>query len=327
MLHFPKSRAEWLMLRHKHISSTEVSALFNMNKYMTAYELAVGKKAPEPQEWEGSERSSWGLLMQRVIADRFAEQYGLKIRALNAYASSNGLGASFDYEIVGIHKLYAGTPTDDNPALAELPTNELQAYYLSHGPGVLEIKNVDSLIYKNEWEDDEAPAHIEIQVQTQLECIQRPWAVIAVLVGGNRMVTLVRTYDEEVTSAIVNKTQKFWSDLNKGVMPPVSLPEDAAFIALMYKYSDPSKVLDLPGNEEIVSLCKEYEAGGATEKAGKNAKDSAKARILMMIGDASRVLCDGYTISANTTAEAEIEAYTRKAFRNLRITPKKAAKA
>ena len=56
---------------------------------------------------------------------------------------------------------------------------------------------------------------------------------------------------------------------------------------------------------------------------GKDLKDAAKAEILMIIGDAEKaVVRGGFKISAGMVAEAEIPAYTRKAYRNIRITYK-----
>jgi predicted phage-related endonuclease len=285
-----------------------------MNKYLTAYELAVGKRSEKPQEWEGNERSEWGQALQETIAKRFAEHFGVKIRQLSAYATIEdfGVGASFDYEIVG--------------SLAAAGANEVQQAYLDHGPGVLEIKNVDGLIYRNEWEDDEAPPHIELQVQTQLMCIGRHWGMIAVLVGGNRLVTLYREADAEVWAVIGKKVREFWKNTRAGVFPPLTLPQDAELVAAMFKYSDPDKLLDWQDREDIQALCKEYVHAAALEKHGKQNKDSTKAKILMLIGNAERVLVDGFNLSAGTVSEAEIPAYTRSAYRNLRVTEKKPPK-
>jgi putative phage-type endonuclease len=309
MMHFPKTRTEWLALRHGHVSSTESSALFGMSKYQTAYELAVTKKRDTPDDSEYGGRAEWGRALEEVIAKHVSEKHGIKVRAMNGYASNNGMGASFDYEIVGT------LPMQDSPYVK---------LYNEHGPGVLEIKNVDWLIFKNEWTDDEAPAHIEIQVQHQLECCERSWALIAALVGGNRLHIITRLRDEAVGAAIAKKCQKFWTDLNAGKMPPVTLPEDAELIATMYRYAEPDKLLDVRGKDsEVVALCSEYAAAAERGKAAEAAKQSAKAKLLMLIGDAERVLADGWTVSAGVTAEAEVPAYTRKAFRNLRVTQKK----
>jgi putative phage-type endonuclease len=319
---YPKSREEWLNLRMKYVSSTESAALFGMSPYTTAYELAVIKKATTPPaEYEENERMTWGLRLQRTIADGIAEDYGVRIRAMSGYATSGPIGASFDFEVIGVW------PDDDR----EVVNNTLRKLYQQHGTGVLEIKNVDGLVFKNDWKADEygyeAPPHIEIQVQHQLECCERAWAAIGVLVGGNRQVMLWRMRDKEVGTAIRSKASHFMDNLSKGVMPPVTLPEDAQIIKMVYGFAEPGKVLDASADAEVKTLCAEYAAAQQAEKAAKEQKDSAVAKLLLKIGDAEKVVLDGYSISAGVVGETVVESYTRKAYRNVRIYTKKPKEA
>ena len=88
-------------------------------------------------------------------------------------------------------------------------------------------------------------------------------------------------------------------------------------------FAEPGKVLDAQGDDAITSICREYHEASRAEKAASDAKTTAKAKLLLAIGDAERVLANGYSVSASVTAEAEIPAYTRKAYRNIRVTAKK----
>lgn len=321
MLQYPKTREDWLALRHKYVSSTEVAALFGLSPYLTAFELATIKKAEVPDDRESNERMEWGIRLQNAIARGIAERYGVKARAISGYAVHSyehcRMGASFDYEIVGIKD----GDYDGDPILRNM--------YAEHGAGVLEIKNVDWIAFKQWAGDDgeiEAPAHIEVQVQHQLACIGRTWAAIGVLVGGNKLELLVRTRDDQVHKALRDKCEKFWADLAKGIMPPVELPADAAIIASIYRYAEPGKLLDAQTDEEISAIVREYAAASKAESAAKADKDTAKAKLLMKIGDAEKVWAAGYTVSAGVVAETEIPAYTRKAYRLIRVTaikPKK----
>jgi putative phage-type endonuclease len=307
MMLYPKNRLEWLDLRRRYVSSTESAALFGLSKYQTAFELGVSKRVGL-DTFEENERSEWGKELERTIARMFCERHGLKFRAMTGYADAgDGMGASFDFEIVG---------ADDAPA------TEIGALYHEHGAGVLEIKNVDTWIYRNEW-TDEAPAHIEIQLQHQLEACEREWACLAVLVGGNRLESFLRRRDREVGASLRRRIGAFWTDFHRGTLPPPVLPADAALIAQLYKHSEPGSVLDAQGNATITDLCMMYAVASTEERAAKQRKDSAKASLLQLIGTHERVLADGYTISAGTVGEAEIAAYTRSAYRNFKVTPKK----
>jgi len=321
-IHNPKTKEEWLALRHKYVSSTESCALKGLSPYLTKFELYYAKKETSPTQFESNERMEWGLRMEESIARAIADVYGVKVRKLNSYVSRDGtgMGASFDYEIVGVKEDI--TPEDTC----------LQGMYKDLGPGILEIKNVDWLVFKRSWTRDgetfEAPAHIELQVQHQLHVIERAWAAIGVLVGGNSLKLLIRERDPEVGQILEDATKAFWKDVKADRVPPVVLPQDSGMIAHLYNYATPDKVLDAQGDspeaQEVTALCKEYDDAGILKKAAEDRQKTAKAKLLMLIGDAERVIAgDNYTISAGMVAEAEIPAYTRKAYRNVRITLKK----
>ena len=318
MIHYPKSRDEWLALRHKYLSSTEQAALHGLSPYMTAFELFHEKAKPEPTEFEAGERAAWGVRMEEAVARAVADEYGVKVRKLNAYVSRDGtgMGSSFDYEVVGIKE---GVPPS-GPVLQQM--------YAANGPGVLEIKCVDWLVFKREWPEVdkgeyECPPHIECQVQHQLHCIERKWAAVGVLIGGNNLKLLVRDYDPEIGARFEASSKKFWKDLKAGNLPPPVLPEDADLIARIYSFGDPSKVLDAQGNAKVTDLCRKYLDAMDLAKSAESAKKTAKAELLQLIGDASKVVVDdGISISCGTIGETRVEAYTRKGYRDFRLFKK-----
>lgn len=331
-IYHPTDRQGWLKLRHRHISSTESCALFGFSPYATAFEIGVEKRQPEPSEFEDNERMTWGRRLQDAISFGVAEDYGVLVRPIIAYvtAEETKMGASFDYEITGTSDIgMEDTDLEQNVAVLN-GKNVLRSMFLQHGPGILEIKNVDSLVWKNEWKETEgvgreAPEHIEIQLQHQLECLGYNWGVIGVLVGGNRTEMVIRERDREVGQAIRNKVDEFWSNLDKGILPPIELPADAAIIRKLYNYSEPGKIIDLQDNSVLHVACNYYNNLGKEIKTLEGERDSAMANIIQIIGDAERCLAKGFTISATNVAETPIS-YTRKAYRMVRVTPKKEKK-
>lgn len=317
MMQYPKSRDEWLALRRKYISSTESAALFGMSPYTTAFELAATKQRPELDTFEGNERTEWGKAMQLAAAKKIAEDYGVKCRAINGYAIDEDarMGASFDYEIIG--------PSD----AVSVKDDVLRRMYTEHGKGVLEIKTVDSFVYKNDWPENEPPAHIEIQVQHQLGCIVYGWACIGVLIGGNRAEIVVRERDPEVGQAIAFKSLEFWNLVDAGKSPPVTLPEDADIISKIYGYAEPGKVYTPTGDDDpVIKLVAEYVEIGKLVSAGEKQTKALKAELLLAIKDAERVIIPGYNVSTGTVAETIVPAHVREGYRNVRITAKKETK-
>lgn len=320
----PENEAAWHALRAQDITSTESSALFSMSPYATLFELYHRKRDATPLVIEAAGRMLWGQRLQDVIARGVAEDYGVKVRRMTCYQRIEDvrMGSSFDFEIVGLR--------DDGVVWAEVSetANVLRDLYRRLGVGNLEVKNVDSLIFRDQWtinEDRsiEAPDHIELQVQHQLEVSDREWAALVVLVGGNTLKVIVRMRDREVGAAIRQRVAKFWQDVAAGNEPPPHYPDDAEFVCKLHGYAEPGKVFDGRSDADLETLALEYQQAQQREKLAKEDKDVAKAKLLARIGDAEKVLLQGFTISASITGPCLIEAFERKGFRNFRVTPKK----
>lgn len=333
-MHYPKTEAEWLALRHQNISSTESAALFGLGSYQTPFELGISKQAKDPPEGLiENERMKWGKRLQEAIAKGLSDDYGVKIRRVTGYAVHENcrIGASFDYEIVGIK-------TDEAGHELKVEDISLQQMYRDLGPGVLEIKNVDRLEFIQNWKkikDDnlgaeqsfelEAPPQFEVQVQHQLEAIgTRKWSTIGVLVGGNQTYLVLREHDPEFGAKIRYKAHEFWANLKEGKLPPVLLPQDVEIIRKIYLSSAKGKVY--AGNEdiELAALAKAYNEAKELRDVHENARKSIAARILMRIQDHEAAVCPGYRIMAGTVSETVIPEHTRKAYRMMRITEVKA---
>lgn len=304
----PKDKQEWLEERAKDITSTEIAALFGISPYLTEYELWHRKKNNLIVEIEENERMKWGTRLQDAIAAGVAEEQGWNIRRMNEYMRLEimGLGSSFDFSI---------EPNHDEP----INVGEL---------GLLEIKNVDGLQFKQGWIVDgdnvEAPPHIELQVQHQLLVSGRQYAYIGALIGGNNLILIKREASKKVHDAICHKTALFWLSIKGNIQPDPNFQTDSSFIASLYNYSEPGKVVDVAENEQIVKMAGEYKEAGDKIKVLDNMRDEIKAKILTVIGDAEKAMGGSFTVTANMVGPAHIE-YERKPYRSFKITWKKGA--
>jgi putative phage-type endonuclease len=292
----PTDEEHWLALRTRDLTSTEAAALFGCSPYTTLFELYHRKREGVIVRIESNERMTWGNRLQDAIAKGIAQDEGWEIRPMKEYMRDpqHQLGASFDYAI--------------------------------GDEGLLEIKNVDSLAFKEGWlvtdEGLEAPPHIEVQVQQQLAISQRKYAYIGALVGGNRIELIKREPDQKIIDSIKSKAGLFWSMVMAGKEPTPDFEKDAAFISQLYSYAQPGKVVDGSANQRLNELALEYKYWSEQEKRAKDKRDAAKAEMLMMIGDAERVNGGPFTISAGVVGPSEV-AYTREGYRNFRISWKK----
>ena len=302
----PENEQAWLEARLKDVTSTEVSALFGISPYMTPFELWHRKKDAVVVRLDPNERMFWGTKLQDAIATAVAEEQGWKIRRMTEYMRDTEvrMGASFDFDIGDSFH------TDQR--------------------GLLEIKNVDGLVFLNEWTNDEkglqAPLHIEIQVQQELACSGRGYCYLCALVGGNRLEKVKRTRDEAVIQAIKNKVADFWASIEANTPPPPDFQADAEFIGKLFGYAEPGKVLNVVENAEILNKAVEYRALGETVKSADARREAIKAELLTMVGDAEKIIGAGFSIDAGITSGAHVE-YDRAPFRRFKVSWKKEKKA
>lgn len=289
----PESKEHWLQLRSKNINSTEVAALFHCSPYITEFELWHRKKENISVDFEPTERVVWGTRLESAIANGIAEDNGLKIRQMKEYIFDEELrlGSSFDFAI--------------------------------EPDGILEIKNVDGLAFRDGWtgsEDDgsvEAPIFIEFQVQNELLVSSKKYALIGAFVGGNKTVLLRREPNLKVFEAIKAKVAAFWKSVDENVPPQPDFSRDVDTISKLYGYAEPGKVFDGRGNESLSSLMDKYKKTRDAAKEAEAARDAIKAECLTLIGDAEKVLGDGWSISAGIVGPAHIE-YDRPGYRTFR---------
>lgn len=294
----PDSQEHWLALREEDLTSTECAALFGVSPYMTLYELYLRKTGQLAFEFEENERMKWGTRLESAIAYGVAEDYGLIVEPFKSYGRINPLrmGSSFDYKVVGLAPKYVGDET-------------YRDLFRTHGPGIMEVKNVDGLAFRRGWINDEdgmeAPPHIEIQVQHQLQVAGLKWSMIAPLVGGNTPRPFHRLFDEEMADIILRKVAEFWRMVDERKAPPVDYVKDAQTVARLLGQDDGQEV-DMTDNERLAELVATYNKACEEEKELKKRKDAAKTEALLMIGKAAKVKVLGnLTLSAKSVRGSE----------------------
>ena len=302
------SEAEWLKNRTRDITSTEVAALYGMSPYLTEFELWHRKASGEVVTIADNERMRWGRRLEAAIAEGIAEDQGWTVKPATTYARDPGLrmGASFDYFIGA---------TDDQTA------------------GVLEIKNVDGLVYRDQWEEHQAPAHIELQLQAQLAVLGWSWGAIVPLVGGNEAHVLRRDRDDDICDDIRARVAEFWASIEAGTPPKPDYVRDAEFIVKTLRANaNAGEVLD--ADAQLDALIAEYGDAARAMKEAEQARDAAKARVLELAGTASKsrsahgsVACGRTKDSPGTLITADmVGTYVgaRSGFRQFRFTRSKA---
>ena len=307
-------KQSWLENRLLDVTSTEVSALYDLSPYQTEFELYHQKKEKLVVRLDDNERMLWGRNLESAIAHGAADTMGWEIYKFDDYLSNpeTRMGSSFDYKITKSNKF-------DQP---------------DEGVGILEIKNVDGVAYRKNWKDDgngniEAPEHIELQIQHQMEVADIKWCALVALVGGNTQKIIFRKRDRAIGEDLTKKVGEFWTKVKAGTPPSIDYLKDAEYmIKTLHNQADAGVILD--ADEDLDKLIDDYNMINKELHSMSKTKDSIKAQILERSQKASKILSKYGTISCGMSKESKGKLITkdmvgtyqgpRKGYRMFRFT-------
>ena len=301
-------KQSWLENRLLDVTSTEVSALFDVNPWQSQFELYDQKKNKIVHNLEDNSRMMYGRMLEDSIAMIYAEQTKQKVEQMDVYMRlpEYRMGSSFDYKIV------------------------------SEGePGLLEIKNVDWVSYKNNWiehspDQIEAPPHIELQLYHQMEVSGMNWGCICALVGGNELKIVKLKRDPEVAEKIHEKVKAFWETVKAGTPPDINFDRAANYII---KNSNAEDGLFINADEDMDKLIDYYATLRRSIKKDEDELKSVKAKIFNDSQGASKIISKYGIINCGMTKGSQGTFVTqdmvgtyinpRRAFRQFKFTQPK----
>lgn len=271
-------RDAWLELRGHDITSTATAALFGLSPYQTEFEVYHEKKHGIKPEFKVTDRMEKGDRLEAAIAAEVARQEGFTdLKPFKTYMRIPGerIGSSFDFEAID---------RDGKPIL-------------------IEIKAVDYFQYKEKWSEDEAPPHIEIQLQHELLVANRfDRACIVACTGIYDYIPLYRDRDHAMGKAIRKRISKFWRDVEQGNEPDVNYERDAAVIDAMFP-NQRKEPEDWTDNDDFQALLDRYSMADMQAKEFDKQKKALKAEIHHIMGEASEVFTERYKVKAGRTKD------------------------
>jgi predicted phage-related endonuclease len=189
-------------------------------------------------------------------------------------------------------------------------TADADVYDPALGIGAVEAKNVDGRVYRDEWTEDAAPAHIELQLQVQIMVLQAlhgacNWGIIPVLVGGNELIIHRRLPNPDQQALIRKEAAQFWLDVEQGREPDAfGSPREVPGLTQMYAERIPGKIIDVP-TLEAHELVQAWDYHRATRLEHEKLEESAKIKIRSLLTDAEILNVPGYEVRATTVKVAE----------------------
>jgi predicted phage-related endonuclease len=248
------------------VSSTQIPMLWNQSPYGNRWLLWQHFKNGVPIEARENERMRSGKLFQQAILQRVAEVYSLEMRENvgNAYRRRGRVGATIDGELL-------------------VPGGE---------PIIVEAKNVDWLVWKNDWSETAAPPHVELQVQTHLHVTGHAKGIIGVCIGGNDFAFYERERDPAVADEIVAEAESFFASLERGE-EPASLGDKKELAALAHLYPTADKAIEVVDmdDEALAQAVQSYKHAAEQASFWDKTKEGLKAKILARAGNAAALRC------------------------------------
>lgn len=213
------TKKEWLLERRKGIGGSDVATVLGLNKYSSPYQLWLDKTGQlDIDDSDVSEAAHFGNILEEIVAKEFTERTDKKVRRANKifrHAKYPFLNANIDRAIVG----------ED---------------------AILECKTASTYL-SDRWESEEIPEQYICQVQHYLNVLDKQFAYIAVLIGGQKFVWKKIERDQELIDIIQERLVEFWEvNVKQGIAPAID-GSDATenYIKERYSYSESGKEITL----------------------------------------------------------------------------------
>lgn len=193
-----QTMSEWLAERRKGIGGSDVAAVLSEG-YGCARALFLDKSGVEPDYQHGEDTLGLfdrGHSLEPIIARKFAEKTGLKIRNMPTRVSA------------------------DRPWMRVNVDRMICSVDETSGPGYLECKTANEHVFQNMLEEG-MPPHYVLQVQHGLAVTGWKWGYFAVLEPYTfRFLSFRYERDDKlIDRVILSFEEAFWADVVAGKIP------------------------------------------------------------------------------------------------------------
>lgn len=262
----PLPRDEWLAWRRTGIGGSDAPIIMGLSPYRGQLSLYVDKLDRGEDPTEPTEAAMWGVRLEHLVAQRFAEVTGLLVR---------------EPERLERHPRY--------PFMIGTPDRYV---YSQEGErlGILEVKTC-TLRKEWEWDPDPTPAAV-CQLRHYLAVTGMDLGWLAVLIGGQRFLYHEVRRDLAFEKGLIEREAEFWWHVQNDVPPePDGRDSTTAIINNKYREAAPLEVVEFEGDartaiEELLDVHRE-------ERVNKREIERLKNIVKLALGAAEVGTVDG----------------------------------
>lgn len=246
------SDEEWLEIRKLGVGGSDVAAIMGLSRYRSPFSVYAEKTGLyKPEDISGNPAVHWGTVLEPVVGAEYARNHpDREVRRVDAVCRSLNrpwAQASLDFEV-------------RDPEL---------------GWGVLEIKTAGWRM-ADDWADG-VPVYYQTQVAHYMDILNRPFADVAVLIGGQDYREFRVMRDAEDEAAVVAAVDEFWDRVVRRDPPEVT-GSDSPVLAEVHSESDGEILLE-PDCPELDAWIAAKESADAAKERLANAAALLKNRI------------------------------------------------
>ncbi len=264
-----KDEKEWLEQRKKGIGGSDVAVILGLSKFKNPIELYLEKTGRvEAPDISDKPAVQWGNILEPVVGEKYKEEHPEHIvKRVNAVASSIArpwAQASLDYEV------FDGTSW-----------------------GILEIKTA-GLRVAEDWKDG-IPLYYQTQITHYMSVLDRDYAIVAVLIGGNDYREYRIERDEEDVKVVNEAVDKFWNENVKAGVPPTVSPNSTHIPTFTDLFQDvDDEFIDVPIDDcgPIDELISEYQDVTSQLKELTERKKHLSSELMYHIKDKKGLITD-----------------------------------
>ena len=260
------SYAEWLAVRRSGIGGSDAAAALGLSPWKSALELWQEKVSGQSQQHKENEAMIWGRIMEPVITREFIRRTGLTVTPMRSMLQA----ANWPWMLA------------DLDGLIEDP---------QRGTGVFEVKTA-SAFKQDEWTEDRCPDTYMLQLAHYMAVTGLSYAVICVLIGGNKLQWITVGRDDELIASLVQLEKRFWQHVLTQSPPPVDGSTACAeMLSRQYPSSSNPAPLILPN--EADGWIQDYLQAKEDEDIAAERKRLAENRIKEVMKEHERATSPG----------------------------------
>ena len=260
------SYAEWLQVRRSGIGGSDAASALGLSPWKSALELWQEKVSGQNQPHQENEAMIWGRIMEPIITREYVRRTGLTVTPMRSMLQA----ANWPWMLA------------DLDGLIEDP---------QRGTGVFEVKTA-SAYKQEEWGEDRCPDAYLLQINHYMAVTGLSYAVICVLIGGNKLQWITVDRDDELIASLVELEHRFWQHVLTQSPPPVD-GSTACAEMLSRKYPSSSNPAPLILPVEADSWIQDYLQAKLEEDTAAERKRLAENRIKEVMKEHERSTSPG----------------------------------